>query len=158
MQGLVQIDPLDPGFWQAVAAAAIAGGAIGLERESRNKPFGMRTGILICVGTVTFIKLGIWHGGGGATDATRVLGQIVTGIGFLGAGSIMVRGGTVQGLTSATTIWMLAAIGAMLGFGHLRAGLLLTALTLTVLLGIDLLSRAIRRTLGRPDTPDGVDD
>lgn len=102
-------------FWGAIGIAVFCGTIIGLERQWRGKPAGIRTSILICLGTTLFIRLSVVHSGEYA-DPTRVLGQVVTGIGFLGAGVIFARGGTVVGITSAAVIWILASIGAMIGF------------------------------------------
>lgn len=110
---------------------------IGLERQVRGKPAGIRTSALICLGTCFFVVLSSTLGQG--SDPSRVLGQIVTGIGFLGGGVILTREGIVLGVTSAATIWMLAAIGAAVGFGWIGAALALSAVTVAVLVGIELL-------------------
>jgi putative Mg2+ transporter-C (MgtC) family protein len=102
------------------AAAAICGGMIGLERELRHKPAGLRTNILICVGASMYMTIGLLlvHANGEAgTDVSRIAAQVVTGIGFLGAGCIIQAGDHVTGLTSAATIWVSAAIGIMAGAG-----------------------------------------
>ncbi|MDX2122622.1 MAG: MgtC/SapB family protein [Gemmatimonadota bacterium] len=138
---------LDPGtrdFWLMVGTALLCGGAVGLERQMRGKVAGMRTSILICLGTAFFIRLGlaILPVGG---DPTRVLGQVVSGIGFLGAGVILARGDRIMGVTTAAVIWILAAVGALIGAGFLRAGLTATLLTLLVLLGIEGFENMARR-------------
>lgn len=99
-------------------AATAAGGALGMERESNNKSAGLRTHTLVAVGACIFalISLRIVDDGGSG-DPTRVVGQIVTGIGFLGAGVILHRGSNVQGLTTAATIWSSAALGCLAAFG-----------------------------------------
>src|SRR6266550_3588475 len=94
--------------------ASLLGGAIGMERELGGKPAGLRTNILICIGSVLYTHLSIAMVGA-ATDPTRVAGQIVTGVGFIGAGTILHARGAVVGLTSAATIWVVAAIGVALG-------------------------------------------
>ena len=76
-------DPLGRHFWTVVGVAIACGGIVGLERQFRGKPAGVRTSILVCLGTSVFIHLGTAVSGPG-TDPTRVLGQLVTGIGFLG--------------------------------------------------------------------------
>ena len=78
-------------------------------------------------------------------DPTRVLGQVVSGIGFLGAGVILARGDKIMGVTTAAVIWILAAVGALIGAGFLRAGLTATLLTLLVLLGIEGFENIARR-------------
>ena len=88
---LPQFDPLDPDspvFWLRLGTAILCGGIIGLERQLRGKAAGIRTSILICLGTELFVTLGASFGGD-RVDPTRVLGQVVTGIGFLGGGVIL---------------------------------------------------------------------
>ncbi|MBU1405733.1 MAG: MgtC/SapB family protein [Proteobacteria bacterium] len=133
-------DPYTPIFWQRIAVAIICGGIIGLERQLRGKPAGIRTSILICLGTEVFVALGALITADIATaDPSRVVGQVVTGIGFLGAGVIMAKEGLLQGVTSAAVIWMLAAIGSVVGLGHEHAGVVLAVLTVGVLTGVELL-------------------
>jgi putative Mg2+ transporter-C (MgtC) family protein len=132
-------DPYTPIFWQRIAVAIICGGIIGLERQLRGKPAGIRTSILICLGTEVFIALGALITEGTVADPSRVVGQVVTGIGFLGAGVIMAKEGLVQGVTSAAVIWMLAAIGSAIGLGYEHAGVVLAVLTVGVLTGVELL-------------------
>jgi putative Mg2+ transporter-C (MgtC) family protein len=132
------LDPVSAEFWLRVGTAFFCGAIIGLERQIRGKPAGIRTSVLVCLGTCTFILLSNTAAAAGG-DPTRVLGQVVTGIGFLGAGVILTWEGAVLGVTSAATIWMLAAIGAAVGFGWIRAAIALAAVTVGVLVGIDLL-------------------
>jgi len=105
---------------------------IGFERQLRGKPLDVRSGVLVCLGTFVFIRLGLAHGSA-TSDPTRVLGQVVTGIGFLGAGVMLTRGHYVVGLTTASVIWVLAAIGATIGFGNYRGAIALTLVTFAVL-------------------------
>ncbi len=99
-------------------AATAAGGALGLERESNNKSAGLRTHTLVAVSACIFTLISIRIvDSGGTGDPSRVVGQIVTGIGFLGAGVILHRGANVQGLTTAATIWSSAALGCLSAFG-----------------------------------------
>ncbi len=140
-------DALNPearAFWLRVATAVISGGLIGIERQLRGKAAGIRTSILICLGTALFVTLGSSLPPNQA-DPTRVLAQVVSGIGFLGGGVILAREGLITGVTSAAVIWVLAALGAMIGFGHLRATLMLTVVTVGILLGVELLEGAFRR-------------
>jgi putative Mg2+ transporter-C (MgtC) family protein len=125
-------------FWIGIGVALLCGGVVGLERQMRGKPAGIRTSILICLGTSLFISLGGAHLGDG-DDATRVLGQVVTGVGFLGAGVMIAREGSIVGVTSAAVIWILAAIGAMIGFEQFREALIVAVLTVAILAGIGLL-------------------
>lgn len=113
------------------AISIFCGFVIGLERHLNRKPIDVRTSILICMGTMTFIFL---NGRISEThDPSRVLGQVVTGIGFLGAGAIITRQGLVLGMTSAAVVWVLAAIGCAIGFGHYGTGVFLSIVTVGVL-------------------------
>ncbi len=100
-----------------ILAATAAGGALGLERESNNKSAGLRTHTLVAISACIFSLISLRVVEGAEGDPTRVVGQIVTGIGFLGAGVILHRGPNVQGLTTAATIWSSAALGCLAAFG-----------------------------------------
>ncbi len=132
-------DPFTSIFWQRIFVALLCGGVIGLERQLRGKPAGIRTSILICLGTEVFVALGAMLTTEPGGDPSRVVGQVVTGIGFLGAGVIMAKEGLLQGVTSAAVIWMLAAIGSVIGLGYERGALALAVLTVGVLTGVELL-------------------
>jgi putative Mg2+ transporter-C (MgtC) family protein len=140
-------DPLDPDtqiFWLRLGTAVLCGGIIGLERQLRGKAAGIRTSILICLGTQLFVALGSSFGGD-RVDPTRVLAQVVTGIGFLGGGVILAREGAVIGVTSAAVIWVLAALGSLIGLGHLLAAMILSVVTVGLLIGVELLESVFRR-------------
>jgi len=96
--------------------AVLAGGLIGLEREFRDKAAGFRTVIFICLGATLFTIFSVKLAGPG--DPTRIAANIVTGVGFLGAGAILRDGGRVVGLTTAATVWLAAALGIGIGAGH----------------------------------------
>jgi putative Mg2+ transporter-C (MgtC) family protein len=100
-------------------AAAVCGAVIGLERELKGKAAGFRTNILICLGSAIYMTVGalLVRATASEFDPTRVAAQVVTGIGFLGAGAIIQAGGRVTGLTTAATIWVVAAIGLVAGAG-----------------------------------------
>jgi len=115
-----------------LALAAALGGAIGFERELREREAGLRTHTLVSVGSALFTIAGAYgfrdfHG---SFDPTRVAAQIVTGIGFLGAGAIIRQGLSVRGLTTAATLWVVAAIGLASGAGYYSAAVITTALVL----------------------------
>ncbi len=133
------------------------GGLIGLERQMRGKPIGIRTSILICLGTEVFVKLGASFDPATA-DPSRVLGQVVTGIGFLGAGVILARGGFVIGVTSAAVVWMLAAIGASIGLSRPGEAVALTLVTVAILLGVRFLERTFLHLKGGSDEPENNAD
>jgi len=138
------MDPLTSQFWIGIGVAVLCGGIVGFERQIRGKPAGIRTNILICLGTSIFVQLGAVVGGPNA-DPTRVLGQVATGIGFLGAGVIIAREGLVKGVTSAAVIWVLAGIGAMIGFGKFVPAIILAVVTVVILSGIEFLEEGVRR-------------
>jgi putative Mg2+ transporter-C (MgtC) family protein len=127
-----------------VGLATVLGGAIGMERELGGKPAGLRTNILICIGSVLYTHLSIAMVGG-AADPTRVAGQIVTGVGFIGAGTILHARGAVVGLTSAATIWVVAAIGVALGSGYYLEGIATTVVVLAVLAGLGRVEKLVQR-------------
>jgi putative Mg2+ transporter-C (MgtC) family protein len=113
--------------------AAGLGAAIGIERELHRKPAGLRTNILIAVGAALFTTLSVHLAGEGGTP-DRIAAQIVTGVGFLGAGAILhSRGGGVQGMTTAATIWVNAAVGMAVGAGHYAMAAVATGITVVVL-------------------------
>jgi uncharacterized membrane protein YhiD involved in acid resistance len=130
--------------------ATLLGGAIGFEREIAGKPAGLRTNILICVGAALFTHLSISIAQIGFTpdgrpygDTTRIAAQIVSGIGFLGAGAILHAHGAVVGLTTAATIWVVAAVGAAIGAGAYVEGVGTSVLIILVLVGL----RPVERNL-----------
>ncbi len=101
--------------------AVLLGGLIGIEREAAHKPAGLRTNILVCLGTTVFILISLKAFEDypkSPVDITRMAAGIITGIGFLGAGTILRTGRNVQGLTSAATIWFVCAIGMATGMGY----------------------------------------
>jgi len=128
-------------FWIKISVSIVCGGIIGLERQLRGKPAGIRTSILICLGTQVFVSHGTSLANG---DQYRVLAQVVTGIGFLGAGLMISQEGTVRGVTSAAVIWVLAAIGSTIGLGHFREAIVFVLITVGVLSGVELLENSIR--------------
>jgi putative Mg2+ transporter-C (MgtC) family protein len=119
--------------------AIFCGGIIGIERELKRKPAGFRTNILICLGSTYFMLISLLVGGvtvGRPGDPGRVAAQVVTGIGFLGAGAIIQSRGQIAGLTTAALIWVVASIGLLIGAGYqllALVGTTLIFLTLTVL-------------------------
>ena len=119
-----------------LGGAAILCGLVGLEREFRHKPAGLRTDMLVGIGTaamaVASIEIVRLYPEGNA-DVSRIASTILTGIGFIGAGSIIQAKGTVQGLTTAASIWVVAAIGLVMGLGMYTLGIAATLMTLMVL-------------------------
>jgi putative Mg2+ transporter-C (MgtC) family protein len=117
-----------------LALAGALGGLIGLERELRDREAGLRTHLLVALGAALFTIVGAYgFASFRLTDPTRVAAQIVTGIGFLGAGAIIRQGSTIRGLTTAATLWVVAAVGLASGAGYYSAALITTALVLLAL-------------------------
>jgi putative Mg2+ transporter-C (MgtC) family protein len=115
--------------------AVLVGGIIGLEREFQYKAAGFRTIILITVGSTLYTLFSISIAGAGTNDsATRIASNIVTGIGFLGAGTILRDGGRIGGLTTAATIWLAAALGMGIAANEIEDVLIATGVALIVLL------------------------
>ncbi len=136
-----------------LAAATLAGSLLGLNRELRRKPAGLRTHALVSLGAALLVVTFIDRDGVGADAVSRVVQGIITGIGFLGAGVILHRpAGRVTGLTSAAMIWIAAALGVVAGLGRwleLIAGLALIAIVLFL--------ERVEQWLGRHEGADGAD-
>jgi putative Mg2+ transporter-C (MgtC) family protein len=130
---------------QRLILAAALGAALGFERELRQKSAGLRTNILIAVGAALFTLMSIEMADGEGADPTRIAAQIVTGIGFLGAGAIMRTGSGIQGLTTAATVWVNAAVGVAAGGGKTHLAVIGTAVTLAALLMLAPVERRIER-------------
>jgi hypothetical protein len=127
-----------------ILAAVVAGAMIGLERELRGKPAGLRTIVMITMGSAMFmIGSEIITIGPRFADSARVAAQIVTGVGFLGAGAIITNRNKILGLTTAATIWISAAIGLVIGFGEVGFGLFSAVVTVTVLIFLTQLEKRL---------------
>ncbi|HEY3315683.1 MAG TPA: MgtC/SapB family protein [Bacillota bacterium] len=126
-------------FWDMVlrvAAALTLGGLIGLERQSTRRPAGLRTHILVCVGSslIMMVSIGIYDSFRSATvDPGRIAAQVVSGIGFLGAGTILREGATVRGLTTAASLWVVSGVGLATGAGLYAPAVVTTAVALLAL-------------------------
>ena len=116
----------------SILMAFVCGAIVGFEREKGHKPAGLRTQILICVGSAIFTVVSMSPALGGHEPA-RIAAQIVTGVGFLGSGSILRDHKQITGLTTAATIWTVSAIGIVVGAGYVTAGVLLSLGVLFVL-------------------------
>jgi putative Mg2+ transporter-C (MgtC) family protein len=137
---------------QRLLLSVALGAVLGFEREWRQKYAGLRTNILIALGSTLFTVMSIDLSASSGGDQTRIAAQIVTGIGFLGAGAIMRTGGGIRGLTTASMIWVNAAIGVAVGGGEYHLAVIATGVTLVVLVLLNPVERWIDR-LGprRPD-------
>jgi putative Mg2+ transporter-C (MgtC) family protein len=122
-----------------LALAATLGGLIGVERELREREAGLRTHLLVALGSGLFTIVGAYgfheflNSGASVVDPTRIAAQIVTGIGFLGAGAIIRQGLSVRGLTTAATLWVVAAVGMAAGAGYYSVAVMTTGLVLIAL-------------------------
>jgi putative Mg2+ transporter-C (MgtC) family protein len=110
--------------------AALLGALLGFEREMKQKSAGLRTNVLIALGSALFTVMSYEMAEGDAADPSRIAAQIVTGIGFLGAGAIIRQGLSVRGLTTAAGLWVVAAIGMAVGAGYYSAALIATGIVL----------------------------
>lgn len=135
---------MEPGIWDIclrLLCAMVVGLIIGTEREYSNRPAGMRTHILVALGACVVSITGQmifneYRAFGGTPDPARLSAQVITGVGFLGAGTIMREGATVKGLTTAASLWTVACLGTASGFGYYSialAGMVFMFITLTIM-------------------------
>ncbi len=127
-----------------IVSCLVCGGMVGFERQFSGKPAGIRTSVLICFSAYIFATLSSFLNED-AGDPSRVLGQIVTGVGFLGAGVMFMKKGTVNGVTSAAVIWLLAALGCLIAFGFETEALFFTVLTVILLVGVSFLEVLVKK-------------
>jgi putative Mg2+ transporter-C (MgtC) family protein len=146
-------DPLpDLELIRRLLTAALLGAMLGFEREVRQKSAGLRTNMLICMGSALFTLMSYELADVFGADPGRVAAQIVTGIGFLGAGAIIRTQSGVQGLTTAATVWVNAAVGVAAGGGEYRLAFIATAIALGVLLVLQPVEALIARIYGDRST------
>lgn len=134
----MDIFDISPFTWPQLLTALLVGLIVGLERQLRGKPVGIRTSTLITLGTYIYTVIGAQFNGLNA-DPSRIIGQIITGIGFLGAGVMLARDGNVLGVTSAATIWILAAIGVCIGMDRNILAIMFALIVVGVLSGVEVL-------------------
>jgi putative Mg2+ transporter-C (MgtC) family protein len=144
-----------------IGLCALLGGAIGLERELSEHHAGFRTHVLVALGAGLFTLAGVhameaYGDRGGPVDVTRIAAQVVTGIGFLGAGTILRQGSTVKGLTTAASLWVTAAVGTAVGLGFLAGAAATTGAALIALVGLRWIERYVLGRGTRPDDPDAL--
>ena len=140
-----------------IVAAGLLGGLVGFEREFSDQPAGFRTHILVSLGATLFTMVGAYgveaffedNTAAIRYDPTRIAAQIVTGIGFLGAGAILRQGVNVRGLTTAAALWVTAAIGTAVGLGYWVGAVTVTVITVVSLYGLKQLERSIFPRLKR---------
>ena len=133
--------------WQSeivpVLLAVGCGAVIGLERQLKHKAAGLRTNILICLGAAVFTIISREMASGSQDSITRIAAQIVTGVGFLGAGAVIQDRGGIHGLTTAATIWLMASIGMACGARFYGLAIFSTILALVVLVGLGQVDKYI---------------
>ncbi len=139
--------------------ALFLSGLVGLEREARGQPAGFRTHILVCVGSTLMMLTGLYlsahYRGVVEIDPTRIAAQVVSGIGFLGAGTIIQFRDSVRGLTTAASLWTAAGIGLAAGCGFYAGAVATTGLVLVVLLVLRSLEHRVVRSKGKVGGPAG---
>lgn len=146
--------------------AAAAGAAVGLERELREQPAGLRTHILVAVGACLFTLVSAFgfddFAGRSAAvavraDVTRIASQVVVGIGFLGGGTILRHGATIRGLTTAASLWVTAAVGLAVGVGFYLGAGVAAAIAVFSLAGLKPLERRLVRGLRQEEAPPSME-
>lgn len=129
--------------------AAILGAVIGIEREIKNRAAGFRTHIIVSVGACLIMLIGIDGIGKFSSDTSRdtarIAGQVISGIGFLGAGTILQKKNAVTGLTTAATLWLSAAIGLAVGIGYYEGAIIATVICLVTLISLNKISDLINK-------------
>lgn len=132
-------------FLPKILVSTICGAIIGYDREVRNKVAGIRTNVLIAVGVTILTTVSFWISKDNTNiDPTRIIGQIVTGIGFLGAGVIMKHDDKIIGVTTAAFIWVVSAIGVMIGLGYYIVPILITIGLLIISKLFEILEKKIK--------------
>jgi putative Mg2+ transporter-C (MgtC) family protein len=129
----------------SVILAVVFGAAIGMEREISGKAAGLRTNVLICLGATVYTIISKRMGIAANASTTRIAAQLVTGVGFLGAGAILQDRGGVYGLTTAATIWLVASVGMACGAAFYALAAIATLITIVVLFGLGQLERPLER-------------
>jgi putative Mg2+ transporter-C (MgtC) family protein len=128
-----------------LVVAMALGAVIGLERQLRQKSAGLRTNILVSMGAALYVLISLKMTAGGEGDVTRIIGQIVTGVGFIGGGIIFKKGADVHGLTTAATVWCSSAIGSMAGAGMITEAAIGAGLVLVVNVVLTRVDKLIER-------------
>lgn len=124
--------------------AAVLGGLVGFEREKHKHPAGLKTHTIVAIGACLMMLLSLYLGEKGS-DPGRIAAQVVTGIGFLCAGTIMRSGMSVKGLTTAACLWTSAGVGLAVGAGYWQAGIIATILTLIVITVLNKIEQKLNR-------------
>ena len=138
-------------FTIRLLVSLVAGILIGLERQFHHKSAGTRTNALVSMGSAIFVMISLQITGEKGGDSTRIIGQIVTGIGFLGAGVIIHQGINIQGLTTAATIWCSSGIGCLAAAGYFKE----VAVCVIAVVFVNVLLRLLDDTIKKPDNHEG---
>ena len=145
-----------------LSLAVLLGGVVGFERERDSQPAGLRTHMILVLGACLAAIISVEMGATFGSDPTRVAAQVVSGIGFLGAGAILRYGFNIKGLTTATTLWTMAIVGLSVGFGYYVVGVITTVFMLIILTLINVVEKKfvrvnlIRNIVVDVDYEDGV--
>lgn len=134
-----------------IVLSTIIGGLIGMEREANNRPAGLRTHVLVSIGSTLIMLISMYgfydlESGMRTGDPARLAAQVVSGIGFLGAGTIIRTGSHIKGLTTAASLWVCAGIGLAIGNGYYLGGLLTTAIVLLTLARLSSFEKKVFKT------------
>jgi putative Mg2+ transporter-C (MgtC) family protein len=135
-----------------ILLAIVLGAVVGIERQVSGKAAGLRTNVLICLGAAVFTIISKQMASG-SIDVTRIAAQIVTGVGFLGAGAIIQDRGGVRGLTTAATIWLVASIGMACGAGYYALAAISALLAVLVLLGLGRIEKPLQKWMRKRKKP-----
>lgn len=122
-----------------ITTAVLCGSIIGIERELKRKAAGMRTNVMICLGSTLYIlaaEMAQQGGNPSSSDLSHIAGQVVVGLGFIGGGAIIQSRGRIQGLTTAATMWVVAAVGVLIGLGFPLTGFLVSVMVVGLLIGV----------------------
>ena len=139
-------------FLLRIGAALLSGLLIGIEREIQNKNAGLKTNGLVALGASVFVMVSLNFRGEDYVDITRVIGQVVTGIGFIGAGVILHKGTVVRGLTTAATVWCSAGAGCLAAIGQYKELAVLVVLIVFVNVFFGPIDRFIRKKFNASET------
>jgi putative Mg2+ transporter-C (MgtC) family protein len=142
----------------SVVLAVVLGGAIGMEREVSGKAAGLRTNVLICLGATVFTIVSRQMALQYNDSVARIAAQIVTGVGFIGAGAIIQDRGGIHGLTTAATIWLVASIGMACGAHFYRLAVLTTLVAIIVLIGLAKLENLLESLFPKRKPKNTADD
>jgi len=142
----------------SIILAAFLGAVIGLERELSGKAAGLRTNLLICLGASVFTIISREMATGAEGSVTRIAAQIVTGVGFLGAGAIIQDRRGVHGLTTAATIWLVASIGMACGSQFYKLAIVSSLIAILTLIGLGKLSKSLEKHLKKSKSQNNQDE